>query len=520
MTNLKRRDFIKLAGGATVASLVLPNELLANDGSGFNDFKALVVVEFSGGNDALNMFIPTDDATNSTTGYNYYAKARDSEVRVDSKDLMSKLKTNVANNGYLEFANAKDNPYYVSDQNIKKSYISGYYLLDKKFQSKIAVNAMMPEIAYWLDRGKGAVIQNVGSIIEPTTKQLLRDRTIKRPPFLFSHNQQARVVRVGQAHSITIPVGWLGAVADAWSGINPSTIYAQNINLSKFGRYKMFFGNNTMPMSYSSSGPTGFDNFNSDLHKDIDNLSGGKFEKLYKKTQKSIILQSEKTVIDWKNVNGASDIFIGLKDSYGNDIVIVDAENNYTTTLPTAAQYGLETEVETSFIEPFQTAVKLIKIAEQEGLKRVAISIVLGGFDQHSTQAINHSQKIRGFSMGVDRLMRGLDKIGKTDSTTMFTLSEFARSTGSNGGGTDHAWGGPQLVMGGAVNSGIYGEFPDLTLGGDQDYSRKGRIIPTTSFSQYYATILKWFGGDDALIKKALPEVVNFTTKDLGFMKV
>jgi uncharacterized protein (DUF1501 family) len=48
--------------------------------------------------------------------------------------------------------------------------------------------------------------------------------------------------------------------------------------------------------------------------------------------------------------------------------------------------------------------------------------------------------------------------------------------------------------------------------------NNKGRLIPTTSMSQYYNTVLKWFGADENLREKLLPELKNFEQKDLGFM--
>jgi len=101
-----------------------------------------------------------------------------------------------------------------------------------------------------------------------------------------------------------------------------------------------------------------------------------------------------------------------------------------------------------------------------------------------------------------------------------FNISDFGRSTGENGDGTDHAWGSNLFVVGDAVKGGVYGSVPNLILGSEDDLTKKGRLIPTISMSQYYATILKWFGVDDMLMKKIVPELKNFDTKDLGFMHV
>ncbi len=80
------------------------------------------------------------------------------------------------------------------------------------------------------------------------------------------------------------------------------------------------------------------------------------------------------------------------------------------------------------------------------------------------------------------------------DSVTTFTISDFGRTLTSNGNGSDHAWGGNALVMGGDIKGGdMYGTFPSLALGGAYEV-HNGVLIPTTSNDNYFAELALWFG--------------------------
>ena len=101
---------------------------------------------------------------------------------------------------------------------------------------------------------------------------------------------------------------------------------------------------------------------------------------------------------------------------------------------------------------------------------------------------------------------------------TTFTQSDFGRTLTSNGDGSDHAWGGNQIVLGDAVRGRmLYGTYPRLELGGPDDVGG-GRLIPTTSADQYAATLARWFGIADADLDRIAPHLGSFAQRDLGFM--
>jgi uncharacterized protein (DUF1501 family) len=109
-------------------------------------------------------------------------------------------------------------------------------------------------------------------------------------------------------------------------------------------------------------------------------------------------------------------------------------------------------------------------------------------------------------------------------------MSDFNRTLNPAGSGanvgTDHAWGGHHLVMGGSVLGGnFYGRptasgsiFPTLVNNGPDDVSTRGRFVPTVSVEMYAATMARWFGLTDAEMALVFPFINNFPTSNLGFM--
>ena len=156
------------------------------------------------------------------------------------------------------------------------------------------------------------------------------------------------------------------------------------------------------------------------------------------------------------------------------------------------------------------------------GLSRQLFYVELGGFDTHSNQAASLQDLFGQLSAALGTFNDTLNDLGVSQNVVTFTHSEFSRTfkpAGDNGDGSDHAWGGHSLIMGGPVKGGdLYGKFPQQTLSGIDDASDEGRWVPTTSVDQYAATIASWMGVADVDIPVAFPNLANFQQKRLTFL--
>ncbi len=484
-----RRDFLKLSV-AGVSSLALPIELFADE-SNNNDYKAIVVVYHAGGNDGLNMFIPS--GSDPKSGYSNYADIRDI-LRVKDNELTLP----VNDNGVLDLS--AGNP-YASNNSLPEAYTKGFY---KHQNLDVATNALMPEIAHLVNQGKVAIVANAGNLIEPATKEELKNKTKPLPPFLFAHNHQTKLMMNGEAAKLDF-TGWAGRLFDHWKDINGGDIYGLNIAINRSEH--LFYGDETTPLIISQGGPTSYFRLKREMYDNYLALQkSDKYRRFYNKIKQHSFDMQDTLVNDWNN-NAPT---WSSTNAYGLELFEKPSHEALSESKPILTDGSL--------LKQFKAIAKLAYIGKNRGLKRQIFFVFDGGYDTHNNQTNQHSRKIRGLSLALGDFYRALEDMGMENEVTTLTISDFGRSTGNNGDGTDHAWGGNYFVLGGAVKGGLYGKLPDLTLGSDDDLTKKGRLIPTTSMSQYYATVLKWFGVDDTLMPIILPELKNFDIKDLGFM--
>ncbi|MEZ5290082.1 MAG: DUF1501 domain-containing protein [Vicinamibacterales bacterium] len=165
-----------------------------------------------------------------------------------------------------------------------------------------------------------------------------------------------------------------------------------------------------------------------------------------------------------------------------------------------------------------EEVIQLIRLRSQLGPGRQVFFCDIGSFDTHTSQSFTHSSLLGDLANSMKAFYDATVEIGMAQQITAFTQSEFGRTLQPNGTGSDHAWGGHQFVVGGAVKGGIYGQFPQLALGGPDDSGNRGAWIPTISTSQFGATLGKWFGASPGELAVAFPNLAQFPSTDVGFM--
>ncbi|MFO1425775.1 MAG: DUF1501 domain-containing protein [Steroidobacteraceae bacterium] len=463
--NRQRRKFLRAAaaGGIAYAFGRTPGTVYAQavGTGGFADYKALVCLFLFGGNDSWNSFVPT-----STAEYNAYFASRgggtSSSLAVDKAALLP-VSTALPVPGSVTFG------FHPS--------MSG---LRDLFQA-----------------GKVAVVPNVGPLIRPTTKAQYASTGWDLPPQLFSHNDQQ-----DQWHSLRgkaiLKSGWGGRVADALAAQTGGQQLALNVSLA--GQTYFQAGEVARPYVMGATGATTFQGF------------GATGTPLARRNAFEAIVNAS------RSATGNSVYERGFANVQNRAVTFADRVNtaiagarNFTA-LPDSGTTltALQTQL--------RTVAKMISARTNLSMSRQVFFVSTGGFDQHDDLVADQPGLLGGVSTAIKSFYDAMVEIGMENSVTLFTHSDFGRTLTSNGDGADHAWGGVQYVVGGAVRGqNVYGEYPLLQIGGAQDVGG-GRFIPTTSADQYAATLASWFGVADADLVKVAPSIGNFAQRNLGFM--
>jgi uncharacterized protein (DUF1501 family) len=462
--NRQRRRFLRAAaaGGIAYAFGRTPGTVYAQMAGGgpFPDYKAMVCLFLFGGNDSWNMVVPS-----STAEYDAYFAARGggtaSSLAIDRGALLP------------------INP-----------------LTPDPIGATYGLHPSMAGMQSLFNSGRAAVVANVGPLIRPTSKaqyQTAANSGHPLPPQLFSHNDQQ-----DQWHSLRgralLKSGWGGRVADVLNAQAGSQQLPINVSLA--GQTFFQAGDIATPYVMGAAGANTFDGF------------GAAGVAAARRTAFEAVANASYNTIYERGFAAVQRRAVQYADRVNSAIL---AARDFAA-LPNSgvALSPLQTQL--------RTVAKLIDVRTRLSMSRQVFFVSTGGFDSHDDQNEDQPGLLGNVSASIASFFAALQELGLENSVTLFTQSDFGRTLTSNGDGSDHAWGGVQFVVGGAVRGQeIYGQYPVLALNGADDVGG-GRIIPTTSSDQYAATLARWFGVQDSNLPMVAPSIGNFPLRDLGFM--
>ncbi|MDH3547188.1 MAG: DUF1501 domain-containing protein [Gammaproteobacteria bacterium] len=349
----------------------------------------------------------------------------------------------------------------------------------------------MSSLQSLFEQGSAALITNVGPLVEPTSKDQYFNRSVALPPQLFSHNDQ-QDQWLSLKGSATSKTGWAGRMADLIR-INVAN-QQMATNASLFGSNLFQSADETIAYVMGPTGPLQFEGFSQD--------------------PASILFEQRNAFTRVVDAEYPSIYERGFAEIQRRAI---DAADTVTAAIESAPT--LETVFPMSQLATqLSTVARLIAVRDRLQMQRQIFFVAAGGFDSHDNQNQDQPGLLADISESIAAFYRATDELGVADSVTTFTQSDFGRTLTSNGDGTDHAWGGNQLVLGDGVRGrDIYGTYPLLQIGGNDDVGG-GRMIPTTSADQLAATLAKWFGIPDIDLDIVAPNIDKFAQRDLGFM--
>ena len=365
---------------------------------------------------------------------------------------------------------------------------------------KFGLHPSMTEIQTLFNKKKVAFVSNMGTLIQPTTAQEAYDETVPLPLGLFSHVDQQQEWMTGTPHQRAIK-GWGGKIADSFKNINPQNSISMNISLGGTNIFQN--GNETIEFSIgveeydlgiSGYGDDNWDGFGQMLTKGLDSLIEHKYNDPFKQTYVDVI----------KNSRDGLEIFREALEQ------TEDLNTPFTQNQLSGA---------------FKTVAKIIKANTLLGFKRQIYFIDYSGWDHHDELLDNQNAMLGVVDAAFGEFHGALEELDMLDNVTVFSMSEFARTLTSNGNGTDHAWGGNVMVMGGAVNGQkIYGDYPILNLDNER-MLWDGVVVPTLSTDEYFTELAQWFGVDSSLIPQLFPNINNFYNLNsgqapIGFMNI
>ena len=454
-SNASRREFLKRASAVSMTGVAAPWALnLAAMGeaaaAAATDYKALVCVFLYGGNDYANTVVPYDLA--SHTAYKNQRAA-------------------IA---------------------IARTTLGGTVLNPTAALPGGRQYALAPELAPLIpvfDAGQMAVLLNVGTLVQPTTKLQFTNKSVPLPPKLFSHNDQQSVWQSSSPEgSIS---GWGGRMGDLFAAGNGNATFTC---VSVAGNAVYLSGQSAVQYQVTTNGSVPLSALKTPLFGS--QACSDALRKLVT-APGAHLFEAEHARVMKRSIEADAELTFALAGA---------------TALRTVFPTG------NSLASQLAMVARMISARTALTAKRQVFFVSLGGFDTHDGILTDHPTLMATVGQALAAFQAATVELGLANSVTTFTASDFGRTLTTDGDGSDHGWGSMHFVLGGAVKGkAFYGAAPVIANNGPDDVGQ-GRLLPSMAVDQFGATLANWFGVSNTDAVSVLPNIGNYSVRDLGFM--
>jgi len=473
--NASRREFLRAAGALTAAaagpagqrfsapfalSLAGIGALAAGSAHAADTstgYRALVCLFMQGGNDSHNWVVPID-----ATGYTQYATVR-RELALPAANLQAITCTSQAAGRNFGMPNEL--------QPLRSLY----------------------------EAGQAAIVANVGPLVRPVTLAEF-NAGVGLPEKLFSHNDQASTWQSLSPEGARS--GWGGRMGDILMSVNANPVFTA---ISASGNAVFLSGSSITQYQVNAAGPVSVRVLGESMP--FNSTTAAAVVRRRMAAAGNTPLQAEYARVMQRSMDSSAQLRAALAGVSVPALPITPISGTNTATL-----------AQDSLAKQLRMVAQLIGAGQALGMRRQVFMVSIGGFDTHNNQMRDQPLLMSRVAASANYFLSALNTMGQLNNVTLFTASDFGRTLTSNGNGSDHGWGSHHFVAGGAVKGrNIYGRFPVTALGTAEDVG-SGRLLPSTSVTEYAAGLARWMGLSATEQAMVLPNLGNFSGGASGFM--
>ncbi|WP_298771561.1 DUF1501 domain-containing protein [uncultured Shewanella sp.] len=383
--------------------------------------------------------------------------------------------------------------YQMTRQNLAREQALAIFPESQVVDGGIGLVPELMGVKTLFEQGNLAIQANVGTLIRPTNKTDIINKIALLPADLYAHNSQQLTWQRGAElnQNNTGSTGWAGRAIDLLQS-NLNAPFIENVSLT---------GHNIWQSGMNTSA----------YHVNADTVDSLRIYKhhAYASIRKPLLEQ---------HIYGT--VFSHpLAQSYNH--VVKSAEDNaqiLTGDLSLLAPLEIDIPSNNALAAQLARVTDLIRLGKQQGLSRQVFFVGLGGWDTHNNQIANHPKLLTLLNDALFYFYQTHLAIGAENEVVSFTMSDFGRTLMPNGDGTDHGWAGHQFILGGNVQGNLYGILPPSTLT-HEHVLNGGRMIPSTSSEQMFASLARWYGVGEGQLEDLFPNLQYFDN-DIDYFAV